>query len=181
MMKLAYMINLPGYTPETYYGEYNTGESITRIVGTDNMEMAVEHAAKLAEEGFNLFNLCGDFDDEVTARISKAVGEGIKVRNAAYSPAELKKVEALEEFTRYGVIVVDPVVEEPVVLEVSSDDLYTKMWIVKDQDQAEVAAGKLSEEGMHDIELCSWFTEERTTPIIKAVNSDKIPVGSCGL
>ncbi len=25
MMKLAYMINLPGYTPETYC-EYNTGE-----------------------------------------------------------------------------------------------------------------------------------------------------------
>lgn len=181
MMKFAYMINIPGYTPETYCGEYDSGKSITRIVGTDNIDQAVEYAAKLAEEGFNLFNLCGDFDDEVTAKISQAVGEGIKVRNAAYSSEELEKVEALEEFTKYGVIAVDPAVDEPVVLEVSCDALYTKMWIVKDQEQANKAARRLSEEGMHDIELCSWFTEERTAPIIEAVNSDKIPVGSCGL
>lgn len=180
MLKFAFMINVPGYTPETFSTEYDSGESITRIVGTDNMDMAVEYAGKLAAEGFNLFNLCGDFDEEITEKIRQAVGEGVKVKNATYSPEETEKLEKLEEFSKYGIIAIASELEEDKALEVTCPDLYAKMWLVKDAEQASVAAEELSKEGMHAIELCSWFDAERTAPIIKAVNSETIPVGSCG-
>ncbi|MGI6766760.1 MAG: hypothetical protein ACOX4R_06015 [Lentihominibacter sp.] len=50
MIKFEYMINLPGHTPGTYFGEYVTEESIARIVGIDYMDMAVEHTVRLAKE-----------------------------------------------------------------------------------------------------------------------------------
>ena len=179
MLKFAFLINVPGQSPETYCGVYENDESYNLIVGTGDMDMARDCVAKLVDDGYTLFNLCGDFDDEITGQMQQAAGPDVKIRHADYLPEELAKVEALEEFTKYGIVVVMRGVEEPAEVEVKCDDLYTKAIFVKDQEQANEAAKKLASEGVHDIELCSWFDRAKTEEVMKAVGG-AVPVGSCG-
>ncbi len=180
MLKFAFLINVPGETPGTFAGSYENSESFNLVAGTDNMVMAKEFVAKLVDEGYTLFNLCGDFDDEVTTQMQNAAGPDVKIRHADYTLAELAKVEALTEFTKYGMIIVMRGVEEPNEVELSCDGFNAKAIFVKDQEQANAAARKLVDEGVHDIELCSWFTEEKTQEVIDAIGG-AVPVGSCGL
>ena len=179
MLKYAFFVNCPGQTPETYKGVYENAESYNLVIGTDNMDMAVDYAGKLAADGFTLFNLCGDFDDEITAKMQAAAGEGVKIKHADYLPEQLAKVEALEEFSKFGIVIVMRGVEEPTDVVVKCDDLYTHAIYVKDQEQANEAARKLAAEGVHDIELCSWFDKEKTESVIDAV-AGACPVGTCG-
>ena len=180
MLKFAFLVNVPGQTPETYCGTYENSESFNLVAGTDNMDMAVDYVGKLAADGYTLFNLCGDFDDEVTAKMQAVAGPDVKIKHADYFPEQLAKVEALPEFTRYGIVVVMRGVEEPNEVVIDTPELYTKAIFVKDQEQANAAAKKLADEGMHDIELCSWFTEEKTQEVIDAIGG-AVAVGSCGL
>jgi len=180
MLKFAYLINVPGETPGTFSGIYENSESFNLVAGTDNMDMAKEFVAKLVDEGYTLLNLCGDFDDEVTGAMQEAAGPDVKIRHADYMPEELAKVEALTEFNKYGAVIVMRGVEEPSEVELKSEDFYTKAIFVKDQEQANEAAKKLVAEGVQDIELCSWFTEEKTQSVIDAIGG-AVPVGSCGL
>ena len=180
MLKFAFLINVPGYSPETYSNTYENAESFNLVAGTNDMDSAKAYVKKLVGEGYTLFNLCGDFDDEITAQMQELAGPDVKIRHADYFPEEGAKVEALPEFTRYGIVVVMRGVETPVDVELECPDLYTHVIFVKDQEQANAAAVKLADEGMHDIELCSWFDEERTKSVIAAVDG-KCPVGTCGL
>ncbi|MBQ9060324.1 MAG: hypothetical protein IJ128_04190 [Firmicutes bacterium] len=179
MLKFAFLINVPGQSPDTYSAVYENSESYNLVAGTGDMEMAKEFVAKLAAEGYTLFNLCGDFDDEITAQMQQAAGPDVKIRHADYFPEQLADVEALEEFTRYGMVIVMRGVEEPAEVELSCDDLWSKAIFVKDQEQANEAAKKLAGEGVHDIELCSWFDKAKTEAVIEAVGG-AVPVGSCG-
>ena len=70
-------------------------------------------------------------------------------------------------------------VETPEDVIIDGPELYTHAIFVKDQEQANAAAKKLADEGMHDIELCSWFDKERTESVIGAVDG-ACPVGTCG-
>ena len=180
MLKFAFLINVPGQSPETFSGTYENSESFNLVAGTDNMEMAKEFVAKLVGEGYTLLNLCGDFDDEVTGTMQEAAGPDVKIRHADYFPDQLAKVEALPEFSKYGIVIVMRGVEEPSEVELNSEDFHAKAIFVKDQEQANAAARKLADEGVHDIELCSWFTEEKTQEVIDAIGG-AVPVGSCGL
>ena len=103
MLKFAFLINVPGETPGTFSGIYENSESFNLVAGTDNMEMAKEFVAKLVGEGYTLLNLCGDFDDEVTGAMQEAAGPDVKIRHADYFPDQLAKVEALPEFSKYGI------------------------------------------------------------------------------
>ena len=175
MLKYAFLINVPGQNPDEYKGVYENSESYNVIAGTDNMDMAKEYVGKLAADGFTLLNLCGDFDDAITAELRPDV----KIVHADYLPEQGAMVEALPEFSKYGIVVVMRGVEEPTEVVVDKPELYTKAIFVKDQDQANAAAKKLADEGMHDIELCSWFDKERTESVIAAVGGI-CPVGTCG-
>ena len=79
----------------------------------------------------------------------------------------------------YGIIIVMRGVEEPTEVVVDKPELYTKAIFVNDQEQANAAAKKLAEEGVHDIELCSWFDKAKTEEVIEAVGG-VCPVGTCG-
>ncbi|MDO4177353.1 MAG: DUF6506 family protein [Bacillota bacterium] len=179
MLKFAWLVNVPGSSPEKYNGVYENAESYNLVAGTGDMESAKAYVKKLADEGYTLFNLCGDFDDDVTAEMSALAGEGVKIRHADYLPAELEKVSALEEFSEYGIVVVMRGVEEPSEVEINADGMHTRAIFVKDQEQANAAAKKLSDAGMHGIELCSWFDKEKTESVIDAIGG-ATPVGSCG-
>ena len=179
MLKYAFLINVPGQNPDEYKGVYENSESYNVIAGTDNMDMAKEYVGKLAADGFTLLNLCGDFDDAITAELREIAGPDVKIVHADYLPEQGAMVEALPEFSKYGIVVVMRGVEEPTEVVVDKPELYTKAIFVKDQEQANAAAKKLADEGMHDIELCSWFDKARTESVIEAVGGI-CPVGTCG-
>lgn len=179
MVKFAFIINVPGQSPETFCGTYENAESYNMIIGTGDMDQAREWVGKLAGEGYGIFNLCGDFDDEITRELQDIAGPDAKVKNARYLPEELAKVEALAEFSRFGIVVQMKGVEELTEVEVKCDDFYTKAIFVKDQQQAVEASKKLADEGAHDIELCSWFDRAKTEEIIEAIGA-RVPVGTCG-
>ena len=179
MLKYAFLINVPGQSPDTYKGVYENSESYNVIAATDNMDMAKEYVGKLAADGFTLLNLCGDFDDAITAELREVAGPDVKIVHADYLPEQGAMVEALPEFSKYGIVIVMRGVEEPTEVVVDAPELYTKAIFVKDQEQANAAAKKLADEGMHDIELCSWFDRERTQAVIDAVGG-AAPVGTCG-
>lgn len=179
MLKFAFLINTPGQTPESYSKTYENAESFNLLAGTPDMDAAKAYVKKLADEGYTLFNLCGDFDDEITAQMQELAGPDVKIKHADYLPEQAKMVEALEEFSRYGIVIVMRGVEEPTDVVIDGPELYTHAIFVKDQEQANAAAKKLAEEGVHDIELCSWFDTERTLPVIEAV-AGACPVGTCG-
>lgn len=179
MLKFAFLINVPGQSPDTFSGVYENAESYNLVLGTDNMDMAKECVASLVADGYTLFNLCGDFDDEVTGEMQQAAGPDVKIRHADYLPDELAKVEALEEFTKYGMVIVMRGVEEPSEVALHVDGFDAKAIFVKDQEQANEAAKKLAAEGVHDIELCSWFDKAKTEEVIAAIDG-AVPVGTCG-
>jgi hypothetical protein len=179
MLKYAFIINVPGQNPDTYKGVYENSESYNVITATDNMDMAKDFVGKLAADGFTLLNLCGDFDDAITAELCEIAGPDVKIRHADYLPEQGEMVEALPEFSKFGIVIVMRGVEEPTEVVVDAPELYTKAIFVKDQEQANAAAKQLSDEGMHDIELCSWFDRERTQSVIDAVGG-ATPVGTCG-
>ena len=54
MLKYAFLINVPGQSPDTYKGVYENSESYNVIAATDNMDMAKEYVGKLAADGFTL-------------------------------------------------------------------------------------------------------------------------------
>ena len=179
MLKYAYIVNVPGQNPEDYKGVYENSESYNVIAGTNDMEMAKDYVGKLVSDGFTLLNLCGDFDDAITAELREIAGPDVKIVHADYLPEQGAMVEALPEFSKFGIVVVMRGVEEPTEVVVDKPELYTKAIFVKDQEQANAAAKQLADEGMHDIELCSWFDRERTQSVIDAVGG-AAPVGTCG-
>lgn len=180
MMKFAFLLIEPGQSPENYSGTYENKESFNLVAGFDALEDVKEYAGKLAEEGYNLINLCGEFDDEYTARIQEITGPDVKVYHADYTPEELVKIEAVSTINKYGVIIVMSGVEDPEEVVLSNNGSYAKAIFVKDQEQANEAAKQLTAEGMDDIELCSWFDAEKTQKVIEAIGGS-VPVGSCGI
>ena len=179
MLKYAYLINVPGQSPETYSAVYENAESYNVVAGTNDMDMAKDYVGKLAKDGFTLLNLCGDFDDEITEELRQIAGPDVKIKHADYLPEQGAMVEALPEFSRFGIVIVMRGVEEPTEVVIDKPELYTKAIFVKDQEQANASAKKLADEGMHDIELCSWFDKEKTEKVIAAVGG-AAPVGTCG-
>lgn len=179
MLKFAFLINVAGATPETYSAVYENEESYSVIAGVDGMEAGKEYVKKLVSEGFTLFNLCGDFDDETTEQMRKDAGEGIDIDHAAYSIDELAKLNKLTSYKDYGIIIAMDGVEEPHEVTVQNDECVATAIFVKDMKQAKAAAKKLVKKRIKFIELCSWFDRLMMEEIVDAIDG-AVPVGTCG-
>ncbi len=179
MLKFAFLINVPGVTPETYSAVYENDESYSIIAGVDGMEAGKKYVRKLAAEGFTLFNLCGDFDDETTQQMRKYVGEGVEIQHAAYSIDELVKLNQLKSYREYGIIIAMDGVEEPHEVTLKSDECVATAVFVKDMRQAKAVAKKLVQRRIKFIELCSWFDRLMMDEIVDAIEG-AVPVGTCG-
>ena len=57
MLKFAYIINMPGQTPDTYSAVYENAESYNLVVGVDGVESAKDYVKGLSDDGYTLFNL----------------------------------------------------------------------------------------------------------------------------
>lgn len=179
MLKFAFLINVPGESPETYSAVYENDESYSVIAGVDGMEAGKEYVKKLVADGFTLFNLCGDFDDETTEQMRADAGEGIDIDHAAYSIDELAKLNQLKSFKKYGIIIAMDGVETPQEVVVDSEDCIATAVFVKDMKQAKDAARNLVSRKIDFIELCSWFDRLMMEDIVKAIDG-AVPVGTCG-
>lgn len=174
-MKFAFILNTDGGQPDTYVLSFH-GDDENYVYGVTGVDAGVDFGKKLAKDGFELINLCGDFTAEHAAEIA---AEGIEVRNADYMPVELQKVEALEDLSHYGIIMMDSGVETPVKLGKMDPACNVYVRVIKDMDEACEAAKDLVAEGVTFMELCSWFDKEKTEQIIAAIEG-KVPVGTCG-
>jgi len=178
MIKFAFLMNMPGETPETCYGEYNNEESHNRIVGMEK-GAAAEYVKALAEEGFSIVDLCGDFTESDVETLTKASESKIRISYAKYSPAEMEKMDKLNSFFEYGIIVFDDGVDTTEWIEILNRQGNTYVAFVKDMESAMEAGRELVIKGVTFIELCGWFNSEKTEQIINAIGG-AVPVGTCG-
>lgn len=178
-MKFAFIARYEGLQ-DTYTAICDEGEYYNQFYGVDSIESGKELVVKLEREGYELINLCGDFDADITADIAAATQGKVRLCYSDYLPKELEKLEALENLDEYGVIIADAGLAETAACEIKSDVGNTYIRFVKDLDDACQAARDLVADGVSFIELCSWFDAEKTNAVIQAVDG-RVPVGSCGI
>lgn len=178
-MKFAFILNTNGGHPETYNVNYDISDEENWIYGVTGVEEGIEFAKTLKEKGFDLVNLCGDFDETMAAEIAES---GVEVCNAKYLPDELEKIGALtdEQLCEYGIVIVSEDIESTKAIDKKDDACNIYVRFVKDTDGACKAAQELVESGAEFMELCSWFDKEKTEKVIASIEG-KIPVGTCGL
>lgn len=179
MLKFAFMIKMPNLEPDKFIATYDNAESHNVVIGMDSKDIAKEKMQEFIDDGYTLFNLCSGFTPEDAAEY-EAMGEGIKVRAAVYNEAEGAKIAALDDYSKYGVVIVMRGVEESAEVTCEGPGFEAKAIFVKGQEEANEAAKKLVGEGVKFIEICSWFDAERTQSVIDAIGG-VVPVGSCGL
>lgn len=171
-------MNMPGETPKTCYGEYNNQESHTRIVGLEK-EASGEYIKALAEDGFKMVDLCGDFNQDDVEKLTAAADGKIKIRAAAFLPEEAEKMEKLESLFEYGIVVHMKGVKETEWVDIINRQGNTYVAFVGGIEAAREAARELVKKGVSFIELCSWFDREKYEQVIEAIEG-AVPVGSCG-
>lgn len=180
MLNFAFIVNMPELTPENFHGVYENAESHNEVIGVNNMDMAVSLVEQLSGRGFTLYNLCSAFTVDDATVLHGIVGTDMRMKAVSYKEKEGAKLDALEDFSKYGVIVQMVGVEEPHLLRVDGPDFTTEVIFVKDMEDAKTSASKLVADGVKFIELCSWFKEDMTEEIVEAIGG-AVPVGSAGL
>lgn len=178
MFKFAFLINVPGVSPETYFTVYETNESYSIVAGVDGMEAAKEYMKQLLKKDIKVFDLCGDFDDETTDQMREIAGEGITIRHAEYNLNEMAKLNMLKSFRNYGVIVKADGTGKSHEVVLRSKACDSRIIFVENLAEARKAARRLVEKRVNFIELCSWFDILRLDSIVAAIDG-KVPVGTC--
>lgn len=177
-MKFAFILNTNGGHPDTYNVNFTTASEENWIYGVTGVEEGVEFAKTLKEKGFDLVNLCGDFDEEMTAEVAAT---GIEACNAKYLPAEMDKIGDLtdEQLCEYGIIIVSDEVNDIEAIDKKDAACNIYVRFVADEDAACEAAKDVIAAGAEFMELCSWYDREKTEKVIAAIDG-KVPVGTCG-
>lgn len=180
-MKYAFIMNSGTLDPENYSTLYEDRKNQYYFAAVHGMDMTRELAKKLAGEGYDFIDLCGDFDGEKTEDIRKAAEGKVQVNYAKYSEEELAKFNALPAIDRYGIIVLGfDMTGDPVWLTLESEEYNTWVALVADEDTAALEAKKMVEHGIHFIELCGYFTAQKAEKLMEAIEH-KVPVGYCGV
>lgn len=181
-MKYAFITNVEDGDPKDYLIDISLGENIYRIYGADGFKEAETLFVDLVEEGFEDFDFCGDFDEEVLKTYAQRSDKKLKMNYSKYSEEELEKIEQLESLKEYGIIIFDENVSSVVSRQIKNDaySCNTYVRIVGNMEQAKAAAKELVGSDIDFIELCSWFDMDKTTDLIAAIEGE-VPVGSCGI
>jgi len=179
-MKYAFIMNSGTLSPENYSALYEDQGNLYFFTAVHGMDMARELVKQLADDGYELIDLCGDFDAEKAEELEKVSGGRIKASYAKYTEEELEKFNALPVNDRYGIIVLGFGLSRDVVrLALESGEYNTDISIVAKEETAALEAKKMAAEGIHFIELCGYFDAEKAETVIQAVDR-KVPVGYCG-
>jgi hypothetical protein len=179
-MKYAFIMNSGTLDPGTYSTLYEDRKNQYYFAAVHSMEMTRQLAKKLAGEGYDFIDLCGDFDKEKAEDIKKAADGKVQVNYAKYTEEELARFNALPAIDRYGIIVLGfDLKEASVWLTLESEEYNTWIALVADEETAALEAEKMVEHGIHFIELCGYFTAAKAEKIMGAIDH-KVPVGYCG-
>ena len=179
-MKYAFIMNSGTLNPETYSTTYENEGSTYYFTAVHGMKMTREVAKKLADEGYDMIDLCGDYNEEKTEEVRKVTEGKIKVNFAKYSDEDTKKFDMLESTSKYGIIVQNFAKGEGLFrLELESEEFNTYIAIAGSEEIAAKAAFIMVEEGINFIELCGYFDEAKAAVIGKAINHE-VPIGYCG-
>ena len=180
MFQYAFIANSAGLDPDKYSLVYENDEFYCFVGAVHGMEMAQALAAAFADRGFQLIDLCGDFDEKKAESIKKAAEGKLDVCYAKYSEENQKKFEAMSTSNEYGIIIMaDGMGDCTEWLELKDEEYNTTVAIVGSDAAAEEAAKEMVIKGIHFIELCSYFDREKADAIEKAIDA-KVPVGYCG-
>lgn len=179
MIKYAFIANIPGVDPETYSAVFETKGSYNLVAGVAGMDMARTFIKKLADEGYELINLCGDFSDEMTEELRTVAGDGVRVLNVKYMIDDRIKLEFLRSSRNYGIIIQDDDVVKAHEIVLRSKACDARIIFVNNMRQARNAARRMIEKRINLIDLCSWFDILRLNSIIEATEH-RVPVGTCG-
>lgn len=178
-MKFAFVINVEGVTPETYSTVLETPGSYNLVAGVDGPDAAKAYIKKLISEGFTRINLSGDFNSKAVEEMYEIVGDDIEISQAMYTIDELIKINYLESFRDYALIIRVEDIEKPHEAVLRSKYCDTRIIFVKDIRQARAASKKLLEKRVDYIELCSWFDLLRLLALVKETGN-RVPIGTCG-
>lgn len=179
-MKYAFIMNSGTLSPENYSVLYEDEGNHYFFSAVHGMDMARALAKQLADDGFELVDLCGDYDAEKAEDLVKASAGRLKVSYAKYSDEELEKFNALPANDRYGIIVLGFDLGKDVVrLELQSNEYNTYITIVAKEETAALEAKKMVEDGIHFIELCGYFDAEKADIVMNTIDH-KVPLGYCG-
>ena len=179
-MKYAFIMNSRSLTPETFSAAYAYQGNEYYFAAVHGMKMTRELVLKLSEQEFKLVDLCGNYNLDKAEEVSRAAEGRLEVSYAKYSDVDQARFEALQRTDRYGIIVLgfEPA-EELVRLELRSEEYNADIAIAATEELAAQAARGMVAEGIHFIELCGYFDQEKAEKIADAVEHE-IPVGYCG-
>jgi len=179
-MKYAFIMNSGTLNPESYSVVYEDVENQYFFTGVHGMKMTRELAKKLADDGYELIDLCGDYNEEKADEIRKVSEGKVKVNYAKYTEEEQAKVDALDSMGKFGIIVLGfDLSKDLVKLELTSDEYNTYIAIVAKEEMAAIEAQRMVAEGINFIELCGYFNPEKAAVVAGAIGH-KVPLGYCG-
>ncbi len=179
-MKYAFIMNSRTLNPETYSVVYEHEGNQYYFAGVHGMKMTKELAKKLADDGYELLDLCGDYNEEKAQEVRDASEGKTKINYAKYSDEDLEKLDALQSTDQYGVIVLGFEPSEDLTrLELTSEEYNTYIAIAGSEEIAVRTAKEMVTEGINFIELCGYFTQDKAEVIAEAIDH-KVPLGYCG-
>lgn len=173
--KYCFMMIGEGLSPENCTGSFASDTFEVNVYGVETDDAACEVAKKEVDNGVELIELCGDFDQEKAQKISAAIDNRADVRFVNYDNEELIKLKTMTSDENYAfIIMVDGF--NPGMHQIALLDGTTKIIGVSNLEQACEQAKQLAGCDIDFIELCSAFDCDMAAEVIAAVNG-KVPVG----
>lgn len=180
-LKYLFIMNSDTLTPDTYGGNLRTETIDATFIAVNSMDLACNAAQKLVvQNGIELIDLCGDFDEEKANQIKGFIDADCTIRWVKYREEELQKLASLNSMNPYGIIVRDSGFDgKKHRLLLESQEFNTIALGVADLGQAKEAAKEMVKQGIAFIELSSYFNREMCDAVIHAIDG-AVPVGFAG-
>jgi len=173
--KYCFMMIGEGLSPENCSGSVASDTFEANVYGVETDDAACEVAKNEVENGAELIELCGDFDQVKAQKIRAAIDNKADVRFVDYDNKELKKLNEAASLENYAfIMMVDDF--NPGMHQLALADGTVKIIGVGNVEQACEQAKQLAGCDIDFIELCSAFDCDMTAEVIAAING-KVPVG----
>lgn len=177
MFKYAFFVNSETLTPENYKKELRGDDFEGVVCGINSLELACETAKKLAEQGFEEIDLCGDFNDEMAKEIKEFAGGKIEVWHETFTAPEEEKFNKLSQLNPWGIIIhVGAKWGNDAYTVLKSKECDTYIACVDGMEETFEAAKRMVADGVTFIEVCGYYDEAMCNQIIASIDG-AIPVG----
>lgn len=94
LKRYGFILKGPGYDPEEHRAVLDSGSFRTQVVAVSSTEQACAAARILFDQGIQILELCGGFDQEAASRVVEALEGRIPVGRVVFDPVEARKAAA---------------------------------------------------------------------------------------